>query len=283
MPSRSRIPARAAVLSVVVTLGAVAAWGQGAPPLNPLKERIRAGHVVLGAIAVTPSVPVAQVLARAGLDWLFIDLEHGPIDLPTAQAMVAATQGTSTVPLVRVAKIDPVLAKPALDIGAFGIVFPMARTAEDARLALASVRYPPEGVRGVGPSLAAARWGMSIPDYLRQANEHMLTVLLIEQREAVDNIDAILAVPGIDVAFIAPFDLSASLGHPGQLDHPEVQAAIARVEAAVTGSGVALGGIGLNVERTNALIRKGYRVIVLASDVGLLQGAVGEMLKGIRR
>ena len=252
-------------------------------PLNPLKTRIKNGETVLGVLLVTPSVQAAQVIARTGLDFLIVDLEHGAIDIAAAQAMLAATQGTSLTPLVRVDHIDPVKAKHGLDTGTFGIVFPMVRDAAEAKLAVASVRYPPAGVRGIGPSLAAARWNLTVPEYLKAANDNMLTVLLMEQKEALDNVDAILDVPGVDVVFVAPNDLSGALGVTGQMNHPNLLAAIEKIETAAKRHGVALGGLGLNAERTNALIEKGYRFIVITSEVGLMQSAVGNLLKEVKR
>jgi 4-hydroxy-2-oxoheptanedioate aldolase len=256
---------------------------QSASPLNPLKARIQAGETVLGVFLSTASAQVAQVIARTGLDFFIVDLEHGLADLAAAQAMIAASQGTSLTPLVRVDHIDPVQTKHALDTGAFGVVFPMVRDAAEARLAVASTRYPPAGVRGIGPAFAAARWNLTVPEYLKQANDNLLTVLLIEQREALDGLDAILATPGVDVAFLAVNDLSAALGHPGQINHPEVLAAVERVETAAKKHGVALGGLGLNAERSNALIGKGYRFIAITNDVGLIQTSAASLLKDIKR
>jgi 4-hydroxy-2-oxoheptanedioate aldolase len=258
------------------------AFAQSAP-LNPLKARIKNGETVLGVILVTPSVQATQAIARTGLDFVIVDLEHGAIDIAAAQAMVAVTQGTPVTPLVRVDHIDPVKAKHGLDTGTFGIVFPMVRDAAEATLAVASARYPPAGVRGIGPALAAARWNLTVPEYLKVANDNMLTVLLIEQKEAVDNLDAILDVSGVDVVVVAPNDLSAALGVTGQLDHPDLLAAIEKIEAAARRHGVALGGLGLNAQRTNAMIERGYRFIVLTSEVGLMQSAVGNFLKEVKR
>jgi 4-hydroxy-2-oxoheptanedioate aldolase len=271
------------LLALAFTLLAVSpAHAQGAP-LNPLKARLQAGQPALGMLVSMPSVPVAQILSRTGLDWLFIDMEHGAIDLPSMQAMIAATQGTGCIPLVRVGAIDPVPVKPVLDAGAFGVIFPMVKTAEEARLAAQSVRYPPAGIRGVGPHTAPARWGLSAIDYIRQANDHVMAVLLIETQEALQNLEAILAVPGIDAAIIAPFDLSASFSLPGQITHPDVQAAIAKAEQTILKSGVSLGGLALTTERANALIAKGYRLILLTTDGSLLREGTRAMLEGIRR
>jgi 4-hydroxy-2-oxoheptanedioate aldolase len=245
---------------------------------NPVKARLKAGKPALGLLLTFPSVPVAQTVARSGFDWIFIDREHGPIDIATCQAMIAATQGTDCAPIVRVAKIDEVLAKPVLDAGAFGVIFPMVRTVEEAELAAASVRYPPVGIRGIGPMIAAVRWDLTVAEYIKQANREILCVLLIEHIDAVRNIDKILKVKGIDVAQIAPFDLSASMGRTGDLEHKDVTKAIQIAERAILKSGVTLGGLGQTTEKAKAMIAKGYLSIVMTSDVGLLQGAAKAMI-----
>jgi 4-hydroxy-2-oxoheptanedioate aldolase len=250
---------------------------------NPFKARLKAGKPAVGLLLTFPSVPVAQALARSGFDWVFIDREHGPIDIATCQAMIAATQGTDCAPIVRVGAIDEVLAKPVLDAGAFGVIFPMVRTVEEAKLAAAAVRYPPAGIRGIGPMIASVRWNLSVAEYIKQANREVQCILLIEHIDAVRNIDKILKVKGIDVAQIAPFDLSASMGHTGELEHKEVAKAIQIAERAILKSGVALGGLGQNVEKAKAMIARGYRSLVMTSDVGLMQGAAAAMLGPLRK
>lgn len=251
--------------------------------MNPLKKRLQEGRAVLGFMITMPSVHVAQTLARTGADWLMIDLEHGAIDLPAVHAMIAATSGTPCTPVVRVPRPALWMAKPVLDSGAFGVVFPMVCSGEDAETAVQTVRYPPAGERGLGPSYAPARWGISAPDYIKTANDHLLTIVLIEHGEAIERLDEILAVPGIDVAVIAPNDLSGSLGVPGQRDHPDVLAAIAKSEERILPSKVALGGVATSPEDANRKIAQGYRWIVLAPDSGLLQAAAVAALKGIER
>ena len=211
--------------------------------MNRLKERLGRDEACLGLLVSMPSVPLVQIAARSGLDWLFIDMEHGPIGIESAQAMIAATQGTDCTPVVRTPHAETWLSQPALDSGAFGIVHPMINDRAGAEAAVHSQKYPPLGARGVGPFYAAARFGQAVPDYLAAANDQVLCVVQIEHVRAVENIDDILSVPGIDVAFIAPFDLSMSLGVPGQRDHPDMVAAVARAEERILASGVTMGGL----------------------------------------
>lgn len=251
--------------------------------LNPLKAKIKAGQPTVGLLVTIPSVPFVQTVARTGFDWVMIDMEHGPIGLDALQGMLAATQGTECVPLVRPPKIDPTPVKGILDAGAFGLIYPMCKTADDARLAMAAMRYPPEGVRGIAPIAASTRWGIDMATYLGVANDELVGTLLIEDIAAVENIEEILRVPGIDVAQIAPFDLSASLGLPGQLDHPKVKRAVAKAEAAILASGIMLGGLGQNVKQANAMIARGYRSIVMTHDKAMIEAGAALFTDGINR
>ncbi|MBT5413855.1 MAG: 2,4-dihydroxyhept-2-ene-1,7-dioic acid aldolase [Rhodospirillaceae bacterium] len=251
--------------------------------MNRLKERLGRDEACLGLLVTMPSVPLVQVAAQSGLDWLFIDMEHGPIGIESAHAMVAATQGTDCVPVIRTPHAETWLSQPALDSGAFGIVHPMINDRAMAEAAVRSQKYPPEGARGVGPFYAAARFGLALPDYLAVANESVLCVVQIEHIDAVAAIDEILAVPGIDVAFIAPFDLSMSLGVPGQRDHPDMVTAVQRAEERICAAGLAMGGLAGSPEQAKAMIERGYRLILVAVDVGLIQAGLTAALEEIRR
>jgi 4-hydroxy-2-oxoheptanedioate aldolase len=251
--------------------------------VSTLKAKLKEGRTVVGFLVTMPSVALVQTLAAAGPDWLLIDLEHGPIDLASAHAMIAATGGSDCAPLVRVPSTEPWLAKPALDAGAFGLVFPMISSRAQAEATVRALRYPPAGERGFGPFYAPARWGLSTEDYLARANDELLNVVLIEHIDALQELDQIVAVPGVDVAVIAPLDLSTSLGVPGQRDHPKVQRAVAEAEEKILAGGCLLGGLALTSEEANAKIERGYRLIVLGYDTALIQGAAGNLLEGLRR
>ncbi len=212
-------------------------------------------------LCTIPSAVVTQAMAAAGADGVIIDMEHGAVDYASAHAMIAATAGTDCAPLVRIAENDPAQVKRALDLGAEGICFPLIRTAEDAQRAVSAMRYPPDGVRGFGPFIAQSRWQTDLPNIRADTEGKLVTMLLIETREAVENIDAICAVDGIDLMVTAMFDLSTDLGHMGQFDHPEVQSAVARVEKAAMAAGIPLGSNALNEEMAQALFARGYRAI----------------------
>ena len=197
---------------------------------NPVKKTLREGKPVVGLTVSVPSAEIALQGARLGFDFLWIEMEHSAITLETARNMILATQGSKTVPIIRVPVNELWTAKRALDIGALGVIFPFTSTPELARQAVAACKYPPLGQRGSGPSLASMRWPAP-GGYPGFADKNAMVIIIIEQKQAVDRIDEIVSVPGIDVVFIGPSDLSHSYGFHGQ-QTPEVKAAIAKVVAA---------------------------------------------------
>lgn len=249
---------------------------------NRLKESLLAGKPTFGLIATIPSLQSVQVLANAGVDWLIIDMEHAPIDLSSAHAMIVATAGTSTVPLVRIPWSHPWQAKAALDLGALGIVFPMITGREQAEAAVRAVRYPPAGDRLWGPFYAPMRWGQGMSEYIERANQRVLAIMTIEHPDAVHNIDSIMSVAGMDLAFIGPGDLAMSLGIPGQLDHPTFKEAVAKAEAGILRSKVPLGGVARTPDQARIMLDKGYRAIVFGFDWLLLQEATARFLEEMR-
>lgn len=213
-------------------------------------------------------------MASAGADAIVIDLEHGPIDYKDVQAMVASTRGSDTTPLVRVPSIDPLSVKRALDLGAEGIVFPLATSASDVERAVSTLHYPPRGERGFGPFVAHSYHGFEFTKAAEFYDVHPpVCIVLIETAEAVENIDEILEVEGVDAFQLAQFDLSTSLGIPGQFDHPTFLAAEQRIEAAAFKRGVTLGAVAQTEERAALLHARGYRVIV-GFDLLWLKSAV---------
>jgi 4-hydroxy-2-oxoheptanedioate aldolase len=196
--------------------------------------------------------------------------------------MVVATAGTPAVPLVRVAWNVPWLTKPALDMGALGICFPMVRSRAEAEAAVRAVRYPPAGERNWEPFHPPIRWDMSMSRYLQVADEEVLASI-IEDGEGARNAEEIMGTPGLDLAIIGPGDLATSLEHRGQVGHPEVQAVMAEAEAAILRSRVSLGGIALSPEQAKRMIERGYRVLALGFDWSLLQRGAASVLEGVRR
>jgi 4-hydroxy-2-oxoheptanedioate aldolase len=251
--------------------------------LNRVKSLWREGRTALGAIATIPSIQTVQIMARSGLDWILIDMEHGAIDAGTAHAMIAATSGTPLVPLVRVAAATPWHAKVPLDLGALGICFPMTTTRAAAEAVVRAVRYPPAGERFWGPFYAPPRWGLSMREYLDRADDEVLAIGTIEHVGALDTIGDIVSTPGLDLVFIGPGDLATSMGLRGHVDHTRVQAAMKALEGPIRNSPVVLGGVATTPEQANAMIGRGYRALVVGFDWSLLQRGIASAIAGVSR
>ena len=251
--------------------------------LNRLRNEWREKRPTFGAIATIPSIQTVQIMARSGLDWIIVDLEHGPIDLTAAHAMITATAGTPCVPFARIAANEPWLAKAPMDIGALGINVPMILNRADAEKAVRSLRYPPRGERLWGPFHAPFRWGVSMADYMASADDDIICMITIEHVEAVNRIDEIMATPGIDVAVVGPGDLATSINKRGLTDDPEVTALIARAEEGILKSGVPIGGAARTATQANAMIERGYLALALGFDWSLFQRGIAASLEGIKR
>ena len=251
--------------------------------LNRLRALWRDDVPALGAFCTIPSVEIVQIMASAGLDWVLIDLEHSPIDVAAAHAMIAATAGTQLVPLVRLPSVDAWQAKIPLDLGAFGVCFPMTSTRKAAEDIVDAVRYPPRGKRNWGPFYAPLRWNVSMQEYLARTDDDVLAIGTLEHTDAIANLHDIVTTPGLDLLFIGPGDLAASMGFKGRPETPEVQAAIAVMETAVRNSPVVLGGVAPTADAANVMIERGYRALVLGFDWSLLQRGIASTLAGIDR
>ncbi|MBO6789326.1 MAG: hypothetical protein JJ894_02185 [Dinoroseobacter sp.] len=231
---------------------------------------------------IIPSPVSVQAIARTGIDMIMLDLEHAPTDPSALHAMICAAQGTDASVLVRPPNHDPGHVKLCLDMGAEGMLFPLVRTAEETAACVAACHYPPKGIRGWGAFVAHSRWDTAPMEYLPDYGDQIVAGFLIETVEAVENIDAILSVEGVDFAFIAPFDLSTSLGISGQFDRPEFCDAVATIEAAALAKGIPLGGGPVRTQaETKAFLEKGYR-IVGAFDIFQLKGAAAQMASWVK-
>jgi len=229
-----------------------------------MKRRLRKGEQLFGTWITVESPMMAEMMSTLGFDYFVIDTEHAPLDILTAQTLIQAMHPTSkTTPIVRVWWNDLVAIKRALDIGAYGVLVPWVNTKEEAEMAVKATRYAPGGLRGCGPRRAA----MFDPDYLRTADEEILVVVQIETRKAVENIEDICSVEGVDATYIGPADLSASYGHLGDMSHPEVQKAIDRVYDASVAAGVATGIHQASGATIPERIKKGYNMVTLGNDL----------------
>jgi 4-hydroxy-2-oxoheptanedioate aldolase len=252
---------------------------------NALKQRLRAGKRALGCWTVLGSPPVIELLAFCGFDYLLLDQEHGFGEpsalLQSLQAMAATPACTS---IVRVPSNDPNYLKRVLDAGVEGVMVPNILTADDARDAVAACRYPPLGRRGSAlGSARASDYGIRATDYRSAAADELLIVCQIESVQAVENIDAIAAVDGVDVLFIGPHDLSGNVGRLGDLKHPEVAELIARAEAGIRRSGKPMGTIPHPGATWRDMFERGYQMINAGSDVARLRDAALADVKEFRR
>ncbi len=242
--------------------------------MNHVKQRLKAGEPSIGTWLSLPSPEAAEQVSQLGFDWLVIDAEHNPVDIRTLAQMFAAMTASGIAPMVRIPWNSPENFKRVLDAGAWGTVVPMVNTREEAERAVRAARYHPLGRRGLAGT-RASDYGLrgSLQDYVREANEQLLVLGLIEDIRAVENLPAIMAVEGLDIISIGPADLSQSMGHPGDVQHPEVQAAIAEIIR----QGVAAGKVvGMNCPTAEAVARERARGVRLTSVAifGLLaQGA----------
>jgi 2-dehydro-3-deoxyglucarate aldolase len=213
---------------------------------------------------------IAEILAMAGYEWVVVETEHTAIDVSEVLRLIIAIEQRGVVPLVRLAWNDPIQAKAVLDSGAAGVLVPMVNTRADAELAVKMTKYPPLGFRGIGLARAQG-YGEHFDEYVRHANDDTLVIVIIEHKDAVENIDQILSVPGIDGTFIGPYDLSMSLGIPGQLDHPLSIAAKKRVLEATLAHGLVPGIHLVHPDRAAKdcaqAITDGYRFIALGTDI----------------
>ncbi len=251
--------------------------------MGDTKRRVTSGQPVVGCWLEMCSPIAAEVIAQAGYDAVLIDLEHGPGSILDAVALMHAVQARACAPLIRVPSNDPVILKRVLDIGVVGVMIPAVNTAAEATAAVAACRYPPKGIRGMATSIVrASDYGANSRDYLAAADDSLLIMCQIESAEAVDNVAAIAATEGVDLLFIGPSDLSASLGYPGEPDHPEVRKKMAQVEAAAKQAGRALGGIPTPERSAEDLLAAGYGLILADSDVGLLGGSARARVKALR-
>ena len=238
---------------------------------NRLKEHLAAGGSAVGCWQFTTSPDVAELLGLCGFDALLIDHEHGPGDLASLIAILRATDASPVTRLVRVPTDDPVVLKRVLDCGVEGVMLPMQESAQQARAAVAACRYPPGGMRGAAFTVTRCSDYGTATDYPARIDERLLVIGQVESLAAIDAVPEIAAVDGIDVLLIGPLDLSGSAGHLGQMEHPDVRAAIARAEAAILATGTVLGGVAANPDDARAMFARGYRLVLATSDLHLLR------------
>lgn len=243
---------------------------------NVFKHDMAAGKLQIGLWCSLCSNIAAELVSYSGFDWLLLDTEHSPNEVPDILSQLQASARGTAHSIVRPAWNDPVLIKRYLDIGAQTLLLPYVQNADEARQAVEATRYPPHGIRGVTGSGRAAKFGR-ITDYLKKANDEVCVLVQVETREALAEIDRIAAVPGVDGVFIGPSDLSASFGQIGNPAHPAVQQAIEdagkRIRAAGKGAGILTG----NEDEARRYIGWGYNFVAVGTDLVLLARATDNL------
>jgi 2-dehydro-3-deoxyglucarate aldolase len=237
---------------------------------NRFRRDLLAGKRLIGCWSALASPITTEVLGLAGFDWLLLDGEHAPNDITTFVSQLMALKGSSSAAFVRPPANDPIIIKRLLDIGFYNFMIPMVDSAVDAKLAVAATRYPPAGIRGVSIAHRSNMFG-TIPDYFSTINDNITVAVQIETVNAIQDIDLISSVPGVDAIFVGPSDLAAALGHLGNPNHPEVQEAIQhlfdRAKANGTPSGI-LAGVEADARRYLAM---GATLVAVGSDLGVFR------------
>jgi len=238
-------------------------------PQNPFKRALRAGKAQIGLWSSLSSNYSVEVIAGAGFDWLLLDMEHSPNDLESLLTQLQAAAPYATHPVVRVPWNDMVAIKRVLDIGAQSLLVPYVSTPEEAAAAVSYIRYPPAGVRGVAGTTRASRFGR-VEDYARRAHQEICLLVQLETQRALDNLEAICAVEGIDGVFIGPADLHASLGHTGEIANPEVKPLIDEAIRRIRKCGRAPGILTPNEADARHWLGCGALFVAVGADVGIL-------------
>lgn len=262
------------VLTVAGQLAAQADWE------NPVKKSLREGKPVVGLTVTVPSPDIAVLAGEMGFDFIWIEMEHSPITLESAHSMIVATRGSGVVPIIRVPVNELWMAKGAMDVGALGVIFPFTSTPELAAQAVAACRYPPVGKRGSGAGLASLRWPAP-GGYNDFADKNILVIIIIEQASAVDRIDEILDVPGIDVVFIGTSDLSFSLGLRGKTDDPRHREAVAKVVASAKRHGIPVGRPAGTAAQIQEFVKQGFQFFQTPSDLNLIDVGARPILEAV--
>ena len=247
---------------------------------HDLRARLRRGDLLLGTMVTLSTPATAEILASLEFDWLFVDAEHGALETAELAAILQAVS-RDVACVVRVPEASEVPIKKALDLGAAGIIVPQVNTAEQAADVVRFARYAPEGARGVGLARAHG-YGMRFNEYVESANAEIAVVVQAEHARAVDNIEAIVRVPGVDAVLLGPYDLAASLGKMGKVDDPAVVAAIGRVTDVCKAAGMPLGYFGVSAAAVKPYVDRGYTLIVAGVDTLLLGQAARTLLADLR-
>ncbi|HEX7555617.1 MAG TPA: aldolase/citrate lyase family protein [Leptolinea sp.] len=244
------------------------------------RKQLLAKQLLWGTLISLPSAEIAEILADARFDWLFIDLEHSPMEFKDVQRILQAV-GKDIAGIIRIPSNDDVWIKKALDIGAAGVMVPLVNSADDARQAVTWSKYPPGGSRSVGVG-RAHRYGAALQATIDTANDETAVIVQVEHITAVENIDAIISVEGVDAVLIGPYDLSASMDIPGKVTDPAVQAAIEKVRITCQQQGMPVGIFTASIQYARDCARSGFTLIAVSTDTLLLVEAARSTLASLK-
>jgi len=250
---------------------------------NRVNALLAEGKTALGTFVRTTHPAVVEVLGLVGFDFVIIDNEHSPVDVESTANLIRAADGAGVVPFVRVRTNDAVAIMQALDAGALGVQVPQISNRAEAEYAARAVKYPPVGTRGLATSHRAADYGLMDPlAYVRMADRETMLLAYVENRQAVSNLEEITQVPGVDLLFVGPADLSASYGHPADTAHAEVQQAIDRVLSVAGRAGIPVGTVASDAAAARALMARGVRLLAISSDLQMIGRWGAETLAALR-
>ena len=243
--------------------------------MTNLRQRLQTQLLVLGQMVLELFTPgIGPMLAGAGMEFVIFDMEHGGCDIGLMAKMIACCRGSDIVPMARVPDLSSAPLSRLLDIGARGVMVPRVETREQAEQIVAQLKYPPAGIRGVALGIAHDAYQAGGPEFFAQANEANAVILLLETAKAFEHLDEIISVRGIDVAWMGHYDLTVSMGIPGQFEHPRFLEAMDALVASCRRHGVAPGFLPASPEAALHWIEKGFRVLSLGSDIGVFMGGV---------
>lgn len=248
-----------------------------------VRKQVLTGELFCGVWNNIGSTLTAEMAGLAGFDWVLFDLEHGSADYESLVPQLQALEGTGSAPIVRIAWNEPPRFKRVLDLGISGVMVPWVNNADEARQAARSMRYPPEGIRGVAYLNRATSFTTKFDEYFAAANDNLVTITQIETGEAVDNAAEIAAVDGVDVLFVGPLDLSVNLGIPKQFDHPRFKEALSKVVAAAKSKGKCAGILLAREEQLEETVDQGFTFVALGSDSGAVAAGFRKTMEAFRR
>lgn len=237
---------------------------------QPIRDRVLRREILSGTFINLGSSVTTEIAGRSGLDWLLIDLEHSAGDEHTLLTQLQAVSATPACPIVRIPHNDPWRFKRILDLGASGIMVPWISSVREAEQVVSAMRYAPDGIRGVANLNRASGFGRDFKRYFAEANHSLLTIVQIEQPEALEVIDDIAAVEGVDVLFLGPLDMSVSMGIPQDYDHPDFKKAKQRIADAAFKAGKAAGTLLMSPDQLQETVEQGYTMVAIGSDGGVV-------------